>query len=604
MVSEFVAELPPVNLTPAFKPRTLLPIPWTTREYTFTNFHHAYLCKFTRTLNRDGIAGLLSLETQKESDPASFDTYHAQPRVLAPHPIDEVEFQSGRAYEMYNWELFFHIPLLIADQLSRNQRFEEAQRWFHFIFDPTGPSGEETPQRYWRTKPFYERLATDYEAQSVKTIEEVIAKGLSPEWKAAIAIWRSNPFAPHAVARLRTTAYQKTVVMKYIDNLISWGDQLFRRETLESINEATQLYVLAAEILGRRPELIKRNVEPSLHTFNSLSKVGLLGNSLEQIELLVSDAGVTTDGGQTRETPDPPSARVLYFCVPENDKLIGYWDTVADRLFKIRHCMNIEGRIVQLPLFEPPIDPALLVRARAAGLSIGEILSDVAVSLPNYRFAVMLQKAVEITAEVKSLGQSMLNVLERRDAESLATLRSGQELRLLQAVRDVRQKQIDEATSSIASLEKGKEIAQARKAYFESREFLSAGEQSTQDSLSNSITSMKLAGSLRGLAAVLGNLGIIKLGSPTTAGLEIGPNYAAGSMVLAAGALDVVASILNVTSQLSGRMAEYGRRQDEWDHQENLVAIDLNQIEEQLAGARIRLAIAERDTRQSRSADR
>ena len=41
--------------------------------------------------------------------------------------------------------------------------------------------------------------------------------------------------------------------------------------------------------------------------------------------------------------------------MPQNDKLLGYWDTVADRLFKIRHCMNIEGVVRQLPLFEPPI---------------------------------------------------------------------------------------------------------------------------------------------------------------------------------------------------------------------------------------------------------
>ncbi len=41
--------------------------------------------------------------------------------------------------------------------------------------------------------------------------------------------------------------------MKYIDNLIAWGDQLFRRDTMESINEATTLYVLAYELLGRRP---------------------------------------------------------------------------------------------------------------------------------------------------------------------------------------------------------------------------------------------------------------------------------------------------------------------------------------------------------------
>jgi len=55
---------------------------------------------------------------------------------------------------------------------------------------------------------------------------------------------------------MRVVAYMKAVVMRYIDNLIAWGDQLFRRDTIESINEATQIYILAAQILGRRPESI------------------------------------------------------------------------------------------------------------------------------------------------------------------------------------------------------------------------------------------------------------------------------------------------------------------------------------------------------------
>ena len=454
--------LTPVNLQPAFSAKTLIPIFWTTREYRFTNFHHPYLCEFVKTLNRGGIPALLSLATQNDADPHAFDVYGPKPRVLTPYPIDEVEFQSDRAYAGYNWELFFHAPLLIADQLRKNQRFEEAQRWFHFVFDPTGASGGETPQRYWRAKPFYDRLAGNYEAESVKVIEAIVAEGLSPEWDTAVAIWRNNPFSPHAVARLRTTAYQKTVVMKYIDNLIAWGDLLFRRESLESINEATQLYVLAADILGRRPEVIQPSARPAVQTFNTLSQIGVLGNTLEQIELLVSNAGESGSSGDSPEVPDPPSARVLYFCVPENDKLLGYWNTVADRLFKIRHCMNIEGQVRQLPLFEPPIDPALLVRARAAGLSISEVLSDITVSLPNYRFSVMLQKANELVAEVRNLGAVLLSALEKRDAEALSTLRSGQEVRLLQAIRDIRVKQIDETEANIATLEKSREMAQVR----------------------------------------------------------------------------------------------------------------------------------------------
>jgi len=40
--------------------------------------------------------------------------------------------------------------------------------------------------------------------------------------------------------------------------------------------------------------------------------------------------------------------------------------------------MNIEGQVRQLPLFAPPIDPALLVRASAAGLEISSFLSSAA----------------------------------------------------------------------------------------------------------------------------------------------------------------------------------------------------------------------------------
>src|SRR5689334_3462986 len=131
----------------------------------------------------------------------------------------------------------------------------------------------------------------------------------------------------------------------------------------------------------------------------------------------------------------------LYFCIPKNDQLLAYWDTVADRLFKIRHCMNIEGVERQLPLFEPPIDPALLVKAFAMGLDLSSVLSDINAPQPAYRFSYMLQKALELCGEIKSLGGALLSALEKKDAEALAGMRAGHETSLLQAIRDVKQRQ-------------------------------------------------------------------------------------------------------------------------------------------------------------------
>ena len=86
----------------------------------------------------------------------------------------------------------------------------------------------------------------------------------------------------------------------------------------------------------------------------------------------------------------PASAKTLYFCIPRNDKLLAYWDTVADRLFKIHNSLNLQGVFQQLPLYDPPIDPALLVRAAAAGLDVSAIVSGLNQPLPLVRFQLLV----------------------------------------------------------------------------------------------------------------------------------------------------------------------------------------------------------------------
>ena len=96
-------------------------------------------------------------------------------------------------------------------------------------------------------EPLYEQAL-----RPIQTLEALIAE--SATINAQITEWQANPFKPHVIARMRLVAYMKAIVMRYIDNLIAWGDQLFRQDTIETINEATQLYVLAGQILGKRPE--------------------------------------------------------------------------------------------------------------------------------------------------------------------------------------------------------------------------------------------------------------------------------------------------------------------------------------------------------------
>ena len=66
-------------------------------------------------------------------------------------------------------------------------------------------------------------LAADPATADSATLE------LKSQTEQQIAVWRANPFDPHAIAALRPVAYMKTVVMEYLNNLIAWGDYLYEQ---------------------------------------------------------------------------------------------------------------------------------------------------------------------------------------------------------------------------------------------------------------------------------------------------------------------------------------------------------------------------------------
>lgn len=141
-----------------------------------STFYHPHVCAFIKALKRTGIRGLLGLGNQKRSDFTQNGEqlpgdnrrtlfkiiYNPTPLIDLNYPKEDVDFEGG-AYSLYNWEFFFHAPLLIALRLSKNQRFEEARQWFHYVFDPTDDSNEPVPRRFWKVLPFHlnDRVAQD-----------------------------------------------------------------------------------------------------------------------------------------------------------------------------------------------------------------------------------------------------------------------------------------------------------------------------------------------------------------------------------------------------------------------------------------------------------
>lgn len=434
-------------------------------NYTFENFFHPLVGALIQQLNKESLADMLDPNFQQGLESPFFNdsyTVHSSDTVGVTSFPKEIDLHAHGPYANYNWELLFHIPFTVAVHLSKTQRFAEAQRWFHFIFDPT--SNDQTadpPKRFWRFLAFRNPETTrtlDRVIQLLSTPRSELSHAEQLEQDDVLNGYReilNSPFQPHKVARTRHVAYQYAVVMKYLDNLIAWGDSLFQQDTIESINEATQRYVLAANLLGPRPQQIPMRGAVRPKTFNQLKSEGLgpIGNALVEME------GEFPFNLTSTPAPDGNAGaslfgigRALYFCIPRNEKLLSYWDTVADRLFKIRHCMNIAGIVRPLALFDPPLDPAMLVKAAAAGIDIGSIVNGLNQPASPVRCLTLIQKSLELCSEVRGLGGALLSALEKLDGERMGLLRQKHELRIQQMTQDVKYLQWQAAREATKSL--------------------------------------------------------------------------------------------------------------------------------------------------------
>jgi len=659
--------------TPVVKHTTIV-----TRNLSYKCYvhFHPYSKQLMRRLVQKSISGLQAMDTEYRrlpdnsieelsngkfkpvlyADLFSATVYAPSALVRPDHPVKDLDFTASGSYSCYNWELFFHVPLSIAMQLSKNQRFADAQRWFHYIFDPTDDSDGPTPERYWRVRPF--------QYTDVKKIEEILvnlATDSDPELRQdtlrSIEAWKDAPFRPHVVARYRQEAYMYKTLMAYLDNQIAWGDSLFREDTGEAIDEALMHYALAREILGPRPQPVPNKGTIRPQTYANLRKdLDRFGNAMRDME---ADLPFDLMPPPVEGKEQPASTvllrgmgKSLYFRVPRNEKLLSYWDTVDDRLFKIHNSLNIQGVFRQLALFEPPIDPAMLARATAAGLDIGAVISGLNQPLPLVRFQLLVQKATEICQEVKSLGNALLSAMEKEDGEAMQILRARHESSMLKLAEQVRYAQWQESTKAKEGLMQSLALAMQRYTYYERQlgkdakdiiASIPAFEELKVDGLMNfDFQSIEGEVAPREIAVDIANdldgaggrivssheeeeLSLQSASRTLTDTVEgfiltgkalkmipdfgvhahfwgigprvdlIGGTKLADVMWFAADVARFAADRLNFNAGRAAKIGSYARREQDWAYQSNLAAGEIGQMMKQLRGAQIREAIAEKE---------
>ncbi|KAK3386446.1 hypothetical protein B0H63DRAFT_540294 [Podospora didyma] len=539
-------------------------------------------------------------------------------------------------YALYNWEIGLHAPMTLIDGLLKAQQFDDALEVCHTIFDPSaiGASTDTTGdnKKYWKFFPFKDLANTD-----AKESLEKLFLGMQPQQSNdKVNDWRNHPFSPHAVARARPVAYMKWIAMKYIEIMIAYGDYYFRQNSLETIPSAIQCYVIASHVYGPRGQKIPRRGKKAAQTYSSLlSKWNAFGNAIVELEVEFPFSNQTSlpigsSNGVVGFANIFGFATSLYFCIPDNPKLRQLRDTIDDRLYKIRNCMDINGVVRHLALWDPPIDPALLVQATAQGLSLDSVLNDLSGPIPNYRFHLLLQKAFELCAELKSLGAGLVSAKEKKDAEALAVLRSSHETVIHTLTLDIRNRQVDEATAALDQLVHSRQSPAYRHQFYkflvgntdaapgENDDFneipnpslaaptadgsllLISEEKEEVDKASAARDWNLVVGGAETLAALFHAFPQIEIaGKPMGVGTGLqlgGVNFGNVTSAVARG-LQIYAAWLSASSSNAGRKAGLLRALQDRVLQANTTGLELKNIDKQIASQRVRLATAQQEVK-------
>ncbi|MEM8421771.1 neuraminidase-like domain-containing protein [Morganella morganii] len=459
-------------------------------------------------------------------------------------PDEPMDFSGANA--LYFWELFYYTPMMVAMRLLQEQNFTEAHRWLSYIWRPAATAAGD-----WRVRPLLEDTS-----------------------------WNADPLDsadPDAVAQNDPMHYKVSTIMKLLDLLIARGDSAYRMLERDTLNEAKMWYMQALGLLGDKPVTVIS---------------GNWGNPA------LSEAADDTREQQRHQAistlrhgglvPERHSANTLtgLFLPQQNEKLLGYWQTLEMRLFNLRNNLAIDGQPLSLPIFAAPADPAALLSAAAAASGGSKALPSAAV--PAMRFPQALESARSLTGQLMQFGATLQGLIERQDAEAMSELLQNQAGALMLSSLRMQEQALAELDAEKKTLEQSRAGAQSRfdsyRALYD--ENVSAAEQRTMDLylsssvLSTSVEALAMAEAVADMA-------------PNIFGVAVGGSRWGGIPKAIGSGISLAASATKITADNISQSEAWRRRRQEWEIQKNSAESEVRQIDAQLEALTVRRTAAE-----------
>lgn len=457
---------------------------------------------------------------------------------------EPMDFSGANA--LYFWELFYYTPMMVATRLLQEQNFTDANRWLSYIWRPdTNGAGD------WRVRPLKED--TSWNADPLDSID------------------------PDAVAQNDPMHYKVSTLMKLLDLLIARGDNAYRIPERDTLNEAKMWYMQALGLLGNKPVSILSNAweNPSLSNAADKTQAKQFHDEISRIR----------SGGLL---PDVRTANTLtgLFRPQQNEKLLGYWQTLEMRLFNLRNNLSIDGQPLSLPIFAAPADPAALLSAAAAASGGSKSLPTA--DIPAMRFPQALESARSLTVQLMQFGSTLRELIERRDAEAMSELLQNQAGELMLSSLRIQEQALTELDAEKKTLEQSRAGAQSRFDSYRTLydENVSAEEKRTMDLyLSSSVLSTPI--DALNMAAAAADM------APNIFGVATGGSRWGGIPKAIGAGMSLAASATKTTADNISQSEAWRRRRQEWEIQKNNAESEVKQIDAQLEALAVRRTATE-----------
>jgi hypothetical protein len=496
------------------------------------------------------------LVTRSTVSPATLINWDSQ--HLSEPPPTGVDFEERNgafdgANGLFFWELFFHLPHLIATRLRDEERFAEAQTWLHFVFDPRATADSSSvPEKpsYWRCRPL------------INDLGNAGCESLAPA-------------DPDAIGYSAPVHLRLLMFIEYVKNLMAWGDWHYRQLTRESLVAAKLCYVQAGSLMGNPPLTQTVNLWQTA-TLGNLLAQSCTRTALEDFEQTLNYSLADVPGG----SDTAPMLGMLGcppFRAPINDELFSWFNQPQYRMNNLRNNLTIDGKPMLLPLFNPPTDPNQLLRALAAGGVGGARPMGGRLVVIAFRWRTIFEVALRAVQALQDYGSQVLNLLERRDRAEQEELQQNHLVELGNYAKTVQEQSIAQLEASMTALEQSRTVARERAAAYAARydENVSAVEYQVMANLDQSKE-------LALTAKILKPVGAALAAAPNIFGMANGGFRVDKVTDAICFGLEIASSMLQIDADKQATTEGYRRRRNEWGLQRDQALAEIAAIDAQI----------------------